>query len=79
MNFARVIRGYYYSINEELERMKKTLSLKSDYIHSLKSKDNFFLDYLKLNTEKLKAKPRKPFVGGSTLRFNVPKPHKKTI
>jgi hypothetical protein len=79
MNFARVIRGYYYSINEELERMKKTLSLKSEFIHSLKSKDNFFLDYLKLNTEKLKAKPRKPFVGGGTIKFNVPKPHKKTI
>ena len=79
MNFARIIRGYYYSINEELERMKKTLSLKSNYIHSLKAKDNFFLDYLKLNTEKLKAKPRKPFVGGSTIRFIVPKPHKKTI
>jgi len=64
MNFATVIRGYFYSINEELVKMHKAHSIKSDYINSIKSKDNFFLDYLKASSEKLRAKPQKPFIGG---------------
>jgi hypothetical protein len=63
MNFASVIRGYFYSINEELLKMKKDFSIKGKYIKNINNNE-FLLEYLKQGEERLKGKPRNPFVGG---------------
>jgi hypothetical protein len=63
VNFALVIRGYFFSINQELKKMKKKMSINNEYISTLKNND-VLLAYLNENQKKLKDKPRKPFVGG---------------
>jgi hypothetical protein len=77
INFANVIRGYFFSINEELEKMKDKMSIHSDYTNKMGSND-FFLLYLKEQHSKLQNKPRKPFVGGSSNKFVLP-PLKKGV
>ena len=69
MNFASVIRGYFYSINEELLKMKKDYSIKGKYIKNLNTND-FLIEYLKKGKERLHKKSRKVFVGGEP-----PHPH----
>jgi hypothetical protein len=68
MNFATVIRGYFFSINEELKKMRKKFSIKSDYINANTDnevlRNKIFIDYLNKRRTKLRDKPRKPFVGG---------------
>ena len=77
--FANIIRGYFYSINDELKKMKKNFTIeKSD-----KSKSNdvdILLEYLRQSQVNLKNKERKTFQGGMKKnKFILPKPNPKAV
>jgi hypothetical protein len=77
-DFATIIRGYFFSINDELKKMNKTYTLEKGDRPKWDVAD-IFMDYLKQSQDKLKNKPRKTFQnGGSTnSNFIVPKANPK--
>ena len=62
-NFATIIRGYFFSINDQLKKMKKTYTITSRK-EAKRDKIYILLDYLKQNQKHLQNKPRKKFIGG---------------
>jgi hypothetical protein len=62
-HYASIIRGYFFSINEELLKMNKAFSVEKNYIDSHIGSD-LLLDYLNKSRAKLKTKAKKTFVGG---------------
>jgi hypothetical protein len=62
-NFATIIRGYFFSINDELKKMKSTFTLKK-----VKTKqwdnNNILLEYLNKSRGNVHKKERKTFSGG---------------
>ena len=68
LKIARIIRGYFLSINEELKEMKeKYNSITGTYFKKNKdqlTKDNFIFNYLLESKRKLQQKPRNTFSGG---------------
>ena len=79
-NFATIIRGYFFSINDELKKMKKTYTIqktKNEKINQLNQVD-ILLEYLRQKQENLKNKERETFQdGGSKGKFIVPKANPK--
>jgi hypothetical protein len=75
-NFATIIRGYFFSINDELKKMQKTYS-----IAKAKSKTgmiDILLDYLVQSQAHLKTKPRQMFQdGGKKRHFILPEANPK--
>ena len=71
-NFATIIRGYFYSINDELKKMKKKFTIKKGQRSKLE-RINILLDYLKQSKRRLQTKERQPFVGGKKHVFILPK------
>jgi hypothetical protein len=70
--FATIIRGYFFSINDELKKMKKTFSIKKNNEQKIKNND-ILLDYLLESKGRLQTKERQPFVGGKKHAFILPK------
>ena len=80
-NFATIIRGYFLSINEELLKMNKELSINSDNEWGNPSgasrkvettRARFFLHYLNESMANLNTKSRKVFRGGINNKFKKP-------
>ena len=78
-NFATIIRGYFFSINEELMKMKKEFSIKrGKFTDDNARTNNILLDYLLKSRTHLKAKPQKVFQdGGKKHKFILPKANPK--
>jgi hypothetical protein len=71
-NYATIIRGYFYSINNELKKMKKKFTIQKT--KRLKyGRIDILLDYLNQSQVNLKNKDRKPFTGGKKHAFILPK------
>ena len=78
-NFATIIRGYFFSINDELKKMKKTFTIQKTKASKLNQMTDILLEYLRQNQENLKNKERKTFQdGGSKGKFIVPKANPKS-
>jgi hypothetical protein len=77
-NFATIIRGYFYSINDELKKFNKKYTIEeSDNIQWF---DDVLVTYLNQNQVKLKKKKRKTFQGGvvnKKSKFILPKANPK--
>jgi len=72
--FATIIRGYFFSINDELKKMKKTFSIKKNNEQRIKNND-ILLDYLLESKGRLQTKERKTFQDGGIKKpkFILPK------
>ena len=75
-NFATIIRGYFFSINDELKKMKKTYTIAKS---KTTKRENFdiLLDYLNKSKGYLQNKERQPFIGGKKHAFILPKANPK--
>ena len=77
-NFATIIRGYFYSINDELKKFNRRFTIEeSDNIQWF---DDVLVTYLNQNQYKLKKKKRKTFQGGvvnKKYKFILPKANPK--
>jgi len=71
-NYATIIRGYFYSINDELKKMEKNFTIEKSNWSKLDSID-ILLEYLRQSQVNLKNKERKPFTGGKKHAFILPK------
>jgi hypothetical protein len=73
-NFATIIRGYFFSINDELKKMKKTFTIQKTKKAKWTESD-ILLDYLKQSQRRLQAKERKTFQAGGIKKpkFILPK------
>ena len=71
-NYATIIRGYFYSINNELKKMKKKFTIQKTRREKWTDAD-ILLDYLNQSQVNLKNKERKPFTGGKKHAFILPK------
>ena len=71
-NYATIIRGYFYSINNELKKMKKKFTIQKTRREKWMDAD-ILLDYLNQSQVNLKNKERKPFTGGKKHAFILPK------
>ena len=75
--FATIIRGYFFSINDELKKMKKTYTIAKNKEKKIKNND-ILLDYLLKSQAHLKSKPQKVFQdGGKKHKFILPKANPK--
>jgi hypothetical protein len=75
--FATIIRGYFFSINDELKKMKKTYTIAKNKEKKIKNND-ILLDYLLKSQAHLKTKPQKVFQdGGKKHKFILPKANPK--
>ena len=76
--FARIIRGYFLDINDELVKINKAFSINKNYIENRQNKPNdIFLEYLRQSRTILQAKPKKHFAGGLKNKFILPQPNPK--
>jgi hypothetical protein len=76
-NFATIIRGYFFSINDELKKMKKTFTIEKTKKAKWTEAD-ILIEYLKQSQDKLKNKERKTFQdGGKKHAFILPKANPK--
>jgi len=76
-NFATIIRGYFFSINDELKKMKKSFTIKKNRNTKAENID-ILLDYLNKSRGHLLNKERKPFIGGLKKHtFILPQPNPK--
>ena len=75
-NFATIIRGYFFSINDELKKMNTTYTIQKTKKETWTDAD-ILLDYLKQSQVNLKNKERKPFTGGKKHTFILPKANPK--
>jgi len=76
-NFATIIRGYFFSINDELKKMKKTFTIEKTK-KAKWTEANILLEYLKQSKGRLQTKERKTFQdGGKKHAFILPKPNPK--
>ena len=71
-NFATIIRGYFFSINDELKKMKKTYTIAKNKEKKINNND-ILLDYLNKSKGHLQTKERQPFTGGKKHAFILPK------
>ena len=75
--FATIIRGYFFSTNDELKKMKKTYTIAKNKEKKIKNND-ILLDYLLKSQAHLKTKPQKVFQdGGKKHKFILPKANPK--
>lgn len=77
-NFATIIRGYFYSINDELKKFNKDYSIEKNT--KFEEFDDVLITYLNQNQVKLKNKERKTFQGGvvnKKSKFILPKANPK--
>ena len=64
-NFATIIRGYFFSINDELKKMKMSFTINKKKYKEIKTEDyDILLNYLSKSRIHLLKKERKPFTGG---------------
>jgi hypothetical protein len=77
-NFATIIRGYFFSINDELKKMNKTYTIQKTKKEKWTDAD-ILLDYLKQSQVNLKNKERKTFQNGGIKKhkFILPKANPK--
>ena len=75
-NFATIIRGYFFSINDELKKMKKTYTIAKNKEKKINNND-ILLDYLNKSKGYLQNKERQPFIGGKKHAFILPKANPK--
>jgi hypothetical protein len=77
IDFATIIRGYFFSINDELKKMKKTYSIAE--AKGKTGKIDILLDYLVQSQHHLKTKPRQIFQdgGGKKRHFILPEANPK--
>jgi len=76
-NFATIIRGYFFSINDELKKMKTKYTIAKS--KTTIGKFDILLDYLNKSREHLKTKSRKVFQDGGMKKhkFILPKANLK--
>jgi hypothetical protein len=67
---------YFYSINDELKRMKKKFTIQKSNKTNWNSAD-ILLEYLKQSKGHLQTKERHPFVGGKNTHSSYRKPIQK--
>jgi len=77
-NFATIIRGYFFSINDELKKMNKTFTIQKTKKEKWTEAD-ILLEYLKQSQVNLKNKERKTFQDGGSKKskFILPKANPK--
>jgi hypothetical protein len=76
-NFATIIRGYFFSINDELKKMKKSFTIKKNKNTKYENID-ILMNYLIQSKGRLQTKERKPFTGGlKNHTFILPQPNPK--
>ena len=76
--FATIIRGYFFSINDELKKMKKSYTIEKSITSTIGAND-ILLDYLRQSQWHLQSKPRKTFQNGGIKKhkFILPKANPK--
>ena len=76
-NFATIIRGYFFSINDELKKMNKTFTIEKTEKRKLDGAD-ILLEYLRQSKGRLQTKEQKTFQdGGKKHAFILPNPNPK--